>query len=72
MLKNLTQHLNNQLDKLDKATPETIDTEVLRADAVVKVSKEVVSIADTVLRANELAYEYNLKPGDVLLLEDEG
>lgn len=55
-MSDLTNHLFAQLERLgDEAlTPDQIEQEVKRAEAIVRVSDQIVSTADTQLKAARL------------------
>jgi hypothetical protein len=59
-LSDLNDHLFNQLDRLSKGdlTADQIDQEVKRADAIVAIADQVVSNAQTQLKAAALFGQY--------------
>ena len=59
-LGDLNTHLFNQLDRLSKPdlTPEQIEQEVQRAEAIVSVSDQVTRNADLSLKAAKLYAEH--------------
>jgi hypothetical protein len=59
-LVDLNNHLFAQLERLgdEDLTPEQIEQEIKRTDAIVSVSEQVVSNANLALRAASLVAEY--------------
>ncbi len=59
-MSDLNQHLFNQLERLaaDSLTPEQIDQEVKRADAIVSLADQVSRNADLQLKAAKLYAEH--------------
>lgn len=55
----LNNHLFEQMEKLndDSVTGKELQEEVIRAEAMSKISREVVKIADTVLQVAKLKYK---------------
>lgn len=70
MFNDLNKHLMWQLDRLssikDEDLKDSIESEAKRANAIVTVAKEMVSISNTVIEAHKLALEYNVNPSKVL------
>lgn len=64
-LSNLNNHLFAQLERLadEDLTPDQIEQEVRRADAIVDISEQVLQIANTGLKAAKLFAEH----GDAIL-----
>ncbi|GHF70947.1 hypothetical protein [Seohaeicola zhoushanensis] len=64
-LGDLNNHLFAQLERMarDDMTPEEIEREVKRADAIVGISEQIVRTADTRLKAAKLYADH----GDKLL-----
>ena len=64
-LTDLNNHLFAQIERLadEDLSPEDVEREVKRADAIVDVSDQVLRIADTSLKAARLFAEY----GDAVL-----
>ena len=64
-LTDLNNHLFAQIERLadEDLSPEDVEREVKRADAIVDVSDQVLRIADTSLKAAKLFAEY----GDAVL-----
>ncbi len=62
-LTDLNNHLFAQMERLsDEAlTPEQLQREVTRTDALIKVSEQIIGYATVSLRAAELAAEYGGK-----------
>lgn len=59
----LNNHLFEQLERLsdEELTPEQLSKEIIRTDAIVKVSTQLINNANTVLRGAELVAEYGGK-----------
>lgn len=59
-LSDLNQHLFAQLDRLadESKSAEMLETEVKRADAVVAVASQIISNADTAIRAAKLVADH--------------
>ena len=64
----LNNHLFEQLERLNdqSLTPEDIEKEVTRTDAMVNVSEQIIATAAIVLRGAELIAEYGGKYANVL------
>lgn len=62
-LTDLNNHLFAQLERLsdEDLKPEQIAQEIIRTDAIVKVSEQIISNANIVLRGAELVEEYGGK-----------
>lgn len=72
-LTDLNDHLFAQIERLDDEdlTPEQIETEVKRADAIVDVSDQIVRNADLQLKAATLLANHGARVGQHLtMLED--
>lgn len=69
----LNDHLFEQLERLndESLTTEQIVREVTRTDAMVKVSEQIISNANLVLRGAELVAEYGGKYEHLLPLYKE-
>lgn len=69
-LGDLNDHLFAQLERLSDETlsPEEIEKEVTRADAIVKVSDQIVGNADTQLKAAKLYAEHGERVAGMLPL----
>lgn len=51
----LQEHFFAELERLGKASPEELEKEVMRADAIVAVGKVAVENANTAIKATYLA-----------------
>ena len=51
----LQEHFFAELERLGKASPEELEQEVMRADAIVSVGKVAVENANTAIKATYLA-----------------
>ena len=51
----LQEHFFSELERLGKASPEELEQEVMRADAIVSVGKVAVENANTAIKATYLA-----------------
>ncbi len=62
-LTDLNNHLFAQLERLsdEELKPDQIEKELIRTDAIVKVSEQIISNANLVLRGAELVAEYGCK-----------
>lgn len=67
-LADLNNHLFAQLERLgnEDLTPNEIDKEVKRTEAIVVVSKEIIANADLVLRGARLVAEHGAHVGNYL------
>lgn len=57
-LKDLNNHLFAQLDRLSKADKSELDAEIQRAEAIQKVSSEIIDAHKTQLDAVKLVAQY--------------
>ena len=57
-LKDLNNHLFEQLDRLAKADKDTLETEVKRAETIQLVSAEIIKAHNTQLDAVKLVAQY--------------
>ncbi|MET3601846.1 hypothetical protein [Martelella mangrovi] len=59
-LGDLNEHLFSQLDRLSdqEKTPEKLEVEVKRAEAVVSVASQIISNADTAIKAAHLVVNH--------------
>lgn len=71
-LTDLNDHLFEQLERLNDATPEELETELARADSIARISQTIVANANTILRAAKFAddrVDLNNKAPEMLLGE---
>lgn len=74
-LVDLNNHLFAQLERLseESLTPDQIDNEVKRTDAIVAVSQQIVGTADLALKAAKLVAEHGAYVGKYLpMIEKPG
>ena len=70
-MKNNLKDLNNilfaQLEALadDDLKGEELQKEIKRADALTKVSRDIINVADLQLKAIQMQYDYHLKSTDL-------
>ncbi|MFP5516332.1 MAG: hypothetical protein ACLGJC_25040 [Alphaproteobacteria bacterium] len=67
-LSDLNNHLFAQLERLSEEdlTPEQIETEVKRTEAIVAVSQQIVQNADLALKGAKLVAEHGAHVGKLL------
>lgn len=67
-LTDLNNHLFAQLERLgdEGLTPDQIETEASRADAIVAVSQQIISTADLALKGAKLMAEHGTYVGKYL------
>jgi hypothetical protein len=67
-LTDLNNHLFAQLERLsdESASAESIEREIQRAEAIVKVSNQIIETADVSLRAAKIMVEYGADPSKLL------
>lgn len=75
MFKEINKHLLWQLDRLssisDEELVEVIDAETKRAKAICNVTQQAVQVGQTVIKAHEIANEYDIKGGILGIEEDK-
>lgn len=73
-LTDLNDHLFAQLERLgdENLSPEQIEKEAARAEAIVKVSDQIISGANLKLQAAKIMAEHGKVPDDLLLRLESG
>jgi hypothetical protein len=72
-LTDLNNHLFAQLERLndEELAPEEVKTEIERSRAMAGIAREIVSGAQTRLRAAELYANHGVLPADMVQIEDK-
>lgn len=73
-LNDLNNHLFAELERLsdEELTQEELEKEISRADAITSVAEQIISNADTVLRAVKMQNEYGAVSVEVPKMLIEG
>lgn len=72
-LKDLNDHLFEEMERLndEDLSGEELDKEIKRADAMTKVSKQIISNGSLAVRAANLQYEMGMKVNMPTFIEEK-